>query len=154
MRDTYSNVEVNATNPFLGSCKRCASDALYVKQQGMHLALLCRQCNLWQQWISKSDARRYQREKVRLSVPLKPIPTPIYPEVGESIVDLSQPASHSDLSARVERLERAFAGYDSQLEILVRAVLACGVLQGTGSAPGVNVDDTLVDNFLRTGRET
>jgi hypothetical protein len=138
----------------------------------MHLALRC-ECGAWLKWVRKSQAHRYQREKVpisaplktipvdlsqppkpipvRLSEPLKTIPAPIYPEVGESIgpdvvSDIEQP---TDLCARVERLERAFAGYDSQLGILVRAILACGVLQGAQSPPLVNVDDNLADRFVR-----
>jgi late competence protein required for DNA uptake (superfamily II DNA/RNA helicase) len=133
------------------SCKRCGSPDLFIKQQSVHLGLFCRDCGLWQQWVRKSQASRYQREKVPLTAPLKPIPTPIYPEVGESIgpdvVQIS--AQPTDLCARVEKLERAFAGYDSQLTILVRAILNAGVLQGCKVPPRVDVSDELVDRFVR-----
>jgi hypothetical protein len=131
---------INQASVSLGLCKRCGSPELFIKQQSVHLGLFCRECNLWQQWISKSAARRYQ--KVQLTEPAQP-----YPEVGERIglaVDTPQ-----DVIARLERLEKAFAGYDSQLGILVRAILACGVLSGAQSPPLVNVDDNLVDRFVR-----
>jgi hypothetical protein len=157
----YSTAEKLAT-PFPGICKRCGSADLFVKAQSVHLGLFCRDCGLWQQWISKSDARRFQADKVRLSGHV-PISSP-------AVVAISQHASPTlqnphnagfesaagrisdtpqvDVIARIERLERAFAGYDSQLGIIVKAILGCGVLQGTGGQPGVDVDDGLVSKFV------
>jgi hypothetical protein len=42
MRDSYNTAEVKASNPFLGTCKRCANPDLFVKAQGPHLGLFCR----------------------------------------------------------------------------------------------------------------
>jgi hypothetical protein len=55
----------------------------------------------------------------------------------------------SDLSVRVEKLERSFAGYDEQLGILVRAILSAGVLQGRGGPSVHDVADGDVDRLAR-----
>jgi hypothetical protein len=142
---TQSVAPVNPTSqasPFPDTCKRCGSSHLFTKIEPPHVALRCRDCNAWQSWISKSKARRFQVNKVRLTVPSKTYPQTVE-RIGPAVVD------PSDLCVRVERLERAFTGYDSQLGILVKAILACGVLQGKGGAPSrVNVDEGLVNELV------
>jgi hypothetical protein len=139
------NTPTSQATPFLGTCKRCASADLFIKQQGPHFGLFCRQCELWQKWIKHSKVRRLRALE---NVPLT-VPTPVYKSVESisppAVVDTSDP----DVIARLEKLELAFAGYDSQLGILVRAIFACGVLQGAQSPPLVNVDDERVDRFVR-----
>jgi hypothetical protein len=123
---------------FLGSCKRCASPDLFIKAQGPHFGLFCRQCDLWQKWIRKSEASRFKVVKLAAS-------KPTYPEAGEQVrADLDSPRddSHKSCHERFEKIER-------ELTIVLRAILACGVLQGVKSPPLVNVDDELVDRFVR-----
>jgi hypothetical protein len=124
----------------------------------MHLALRC-ECGAWLKWVRKSQARRYQADRARLNAPM-PAPTPI--ESKKAVTEL-KPLSvtelkpkpkvadtlSADLLARLERLERSFANYDSQLGILVRAILSCGVLQGKGVPEEIDVDSDGVDRLVR-----
>ena len=110
-----------------GVCKSCGAESLFLRQTKIHLGVFC-SCGVWQKWIKRSAAHRYQ---VRISEP-KPIP---YPEVGESIGPAITDAPSGDLAARVEKLEQAFAGYDREIRIVLKAIWACGVLQGHGSPP-------------------
>lgn len=121
---------------FLGDCKRCGSPDLFIRPEGPHLGLFCRPCGLWQKWISKATARRYQNTKP-------------YPEVSERIGPAAAMSEAADLNARMDALERKFNGYDISLNILVRAVLACGVLQGRGGAPDVDVNDERVAELVQ-----
>jgi hypothetical protein len=140
MRDSYNTAEVNASNPFRGTCKRCASPDLFIKAQGPHFGLFCGQCQLWQKWIRKSEARRFK--VVQLAAPK---PTPKYPDAGEHVrADFDSPRddSHKSCSERFEKIER-------ELKVVVRAILACGVLSGSGTPPAVKIEDGLVDKFVR-----
>ena len=129
-------------NPFLGSCKRCGSADLEVRQQSIHLGLFCSTCGLWQRWVSKHDARRYHREAQP-----KLTSTP-YPEITERIGPAVD-APNGELAARIERLEKEVAGHDRELGIVLKAIWACGILQGKGGAPDVDVDSDLAGNLGR-----
>jgi hypothetical protein len=108
----------------------------------MHLALRC-ECGAWLKWVRKSQARRYQADRVRLSAP-KPAPTPIYKPVTEQVrANFDSPRgddSHKSCAERFEKIER-------ELTVLVRAILACGVIQGKGGTPERDVDDGDVDRL-------
>ena len=125
------------------SCKRCGSDDLFVKQQSVHLGLFCRQCGLWQKWITKSEARRRKAAASRTAVfdvaPTAPAVTqlPLSKPVSPSF------ESHTDCSARFEKIER-------ELSVVLKAILACGVLQSKGGAPIVDVDDERVSRLVET----
>jgi len=122
-------------------CKRCGSDDLITQSEPPHLALRCRACGAWQRWLSKGAAKRRRLGGITTNLSLPGIHTkPVreYPETLEAI--RSDFTTSPDLKTRVEQLERAFAGYDLQLTILTRAVLACGMLKGSGTA-AVHVED-------------
>jgi hypothetical protein len=134
-------------------CKFCTSADLFLDQRGMHFGYFCRQCSRWQgKWIKHSEVKKLRKSGFRYGT----IPTPQhiqpkfdasdgfepkpYPETRESIGRPAVDVPSGDLAVRVERLERAFAGYESQLGILVRAVLSAGVLQPPKSAPESDID--------------
>jgi hypothetical protein len=132
-----------------GSCKHCGRTDLFLDQRGQHFGYFCRACGRWQgRWVKHSEVRRLRRARERVSPkPYQPVLESIGP-ANFSPATVAE-ASNADLAARVEKLERAFAGYDLQLGILVKAILACGVLQGCKVPPLVNVSDELVDQFVR-----
>jgi hypothetical protein len=126
----YSNSAIHSSSFSDTTCKRCGSTELFTRPQGVHTGLFCRECNLWQKWVSKGDARRFQtKPKPALATDLQP---------AAEKVD----SCHDSCARRFEKIER-------ELTILVRAVLACGVLQGCKVPPRVDVSDELVDRFVR-----
>jgi hypothetical protein len=130
-------VPTSQASPFLDTCKRCASPDLFIKAQGPHFGLFCRQCDLWQKWIRKSEAGRFKVVKAASK--------PTYPEASEQVrADFDSPSddAHKSCHERFEKIER-------ELTVVVRAVLACGVLSGRGAAPGINISDELVDRLAR-----
>jgi len=116
-------------------CKRCSSPDLFIKQQGAHLGLFCRQCQLWQRWIRKSDARHYQSQKVDT------------PSKTAIIADL--PDEPTDLAAEIDDLRKVIVGHDRQLAVLTKAILDCGWLKGRKVPAVVDIDDELVNRLAR-----
>jgi hypothetical protein len=147
---TFSSSQSQNFSPGKGSCKSCGSANLIIKLEPPHYALRCQACGTWQSWIRKSEARRVKATAESPAFNVAPKP---YKPVGESIGPAVVDTSPTNLSARVEKLERAFAGYDLQLGILVKAILSAGVLQGKGGAPEVDVDSEDVYRLAaRVGR--
>lgn len=129
LNTSYPNPESNTSRFTETACKRCGSTELFTKPQGVHTGLFCRECNLWQKWISKGDTWRFQtKPKLTPVTDLKP--------VAEKV-----DSSHDSCAERFEKIER-------ELTVLVRAVLACGMLRGSGAAPSVEVNDGLVSKFV------
>jgi hypothetical protein len=140
-----------------GSCKHCGHQGLFLRAQGPHIALLCSACQRWQKWIRRSKAKRYRQAKsgnrsVTAFAPTynKPVesaaPKP-YKTAGEQVrADSVLCDSHKSCHERFEKIER-------ELTVLVKAILNAGWLQGAQSPPLVNVDDNLVDRFVREVEE-
>lgn len=128
---TQSVAPVNPTSqasPFLGTCKRCASPELFIKAQGPHFGLFCRQCHLWQKWIRKSEARCFK--VVRWAAPK---PTPNYPDAGEQVraaFDSPRDDSHKSCSERFKKIEKELSGVNRQLLLFTKIILDQGILQG------------------------
>jgi hypothetical protein len=138
MRYSYNTVKQTASIPLPDTCRRCGSNSFSTEpaKPPHHLASRCRSCGLFAKFISKKDL---------------PQSNP-YPQIYERVrADFNSPRddSHESCHERFERLEKALADYDSQLGILVRAIVGCGVLQGRGAAPSrVHVDDELVSRLV------
>jgi hypothetical protein len=133
MRDFCHTEKINAS-PFLGTaCKRCASDNLYVKQQSVHLGLFCRECGLWQKWLSRRSAHRYHQGATRPANFAAPTYKPV-PEQIRANFDSSRDDFHKSCAQRFEKIER-------ELMILTRAILSAGWLKGRGGPLALDVHD-------------
>lgn len=110
METTYTTAALaKASNPFLGTCKRCASANLFTRIEPPHIALRCRDCNAWQGWVSKAKARAIT-ERFRIKN---------YQETPEVIrPDFNTPSP--ELLTRVERLEGEIEKINRQLLFHVR----------------------------------
>jgi hypothetical protein len=117
------------------ACKRCGCQQFVVEiaRPPHYMAERCGSCGLFSRFIPKPRSSELK---------------PRYPEVSERIGS-ALPAD-ADLLARVAKLERAFAGYDTELKILVRAILDCGMLRGKGGVRDVDVNDELVAGLGET----
>jgi hypothetical protein len=124
--------------PGQNSCKRCASTDLFIKQQGMHLGLFCRDCDLWQKWVRKGEARRYQG--------LRSTPKP-YTAVHES-VRTSFSEEPTDLSAEIDDLKKRILGIERQLTVLTRIEANGGLQRLRQDSPGVFISDDLVNKLV------
>jgi len=113
------------------SCPSCGSTKRVTESRPPHVALVCADCRKWFRWIRKGAAKRRRHGKLTLpGIHTKPVQ---YLETAEAVrPDFAQPSP--DLEKRVEKLERASGGYDTLLSILVKVILAAGVLQGKGAS--------------------
>ena len=110
---------------FLGACKRCGSANLHTKIEPPHIALRCKDCGAWQQWVSKSKARAITDAR-------RSSPQPeAYPQVPKSDFDLApavlRNAPAPDLADRIERVEKEIEKINRELLLYFR-VLSGGKL--------------------------
>src|SRR5262245_338424 len=93
------------------NCKSCGSDNLFTKIEPPHIALRCRDCGAWQQWVSKLRARSITEQSRIKTYPQTPTATRLELPVAEP-----KPTTVSqDLTARVERLESEIKQINQEL---------------------------------------
>lgn len=140
LNSQYSSPTLNSSSFPDDTCRRCGSSDLFVKPQKQHLGLFCRQCQLWQKWIRRSQARHWQASNVALTKGIQP----------------SQPNctlkrfqdEPTDFSAEIDDLNKRVVGIERVLAVVLRAILSCGVLQGRKVPPAVSIDDELITRFV------
>jgi len=44
-------------------CKKCGSVSLHTKKKGNHIGLYCEDCGAWLTWLSKDDAKLFERQQ-------------------------------------------------------------------------------------------
>ena len=135
MRDPYYP-ENKLASP---ACRRCGyNDFTREPAKPPHYqAERCKSCGLFSRFVAKPRSSQLAIK-------------PRYPEVGEQLrADFDSPRdeSHRSCRERFERLERKFSGFETELTILVRAILNAGVPQGKG-APEVDIDPDLVTQLV------
>ena len=125
LNSQYSSPTLNSSSFPDDTCRRCGSGDLFVEPQKQHLGLFCRQCQLWQKWIRRSQARHWQAKHIQ--------PTHTQPyDTLKSFQD-----EPTDFSADIDDLNKRVVGIERVLAVVLRAILSCGVLQGRkGSAGG------------------
>jgi hypothetical protein len=133
-----------ATEASPTSCPHCASSQLFVRDEPPHITLRCGSRRRWIRRVRRSEAAKYPSSEGVCpdsghtgSLVSRALPAPLPPfgvaPKPVTVPFLSQQAglsfaprddSHRACLERFERIER-------ELTIVVRAFLACGVLQGS-----------------------
>ena len=127
------------------TCKRCGSDDLFTEpaKPPHYLALRCRSCGLFVKFISKEVAEQVVKNSVRADLD----------STEDSLSNhggLTQDTPHLSCAVDIDYLNKRIASMERELAVLMRAILACGVLQGKGAAPSqVDINDDLVDRFVQ-----
>jgi hypothetical protein len=118
------------------SCNHCGSTNLLTRKKSIHVELYCGDYQRWIRWIPKSQAASYLTKPMIEDSPTLKL-------VRDQAATSRNHSAHVACSERFERIER-------ELTVLVRAVLACGVLQGKGGASVCDVDDGDVDRLAES----
>jgi hypothetical protein len=114
-----------------GRCKSCGAESLFLRQTKVHLGVFC-DCGVWQKWAKKSHARRYMLRSTSVRSPAAVAQLPLAKPPSPPSIE-----NHASCAQRFEKIER-------ELTVLVKAILACGVLQGKGGAQVRDVEDSRV----------